>query len=83
MSTGLANITIDEEHSRAICEEIGDRLRVALDGPLPASPILDRLIARLIELDDHDSPSIVPAIDSASPGLKSASDSMNGTSIEA
>ena len=65
MSTALANIQIDEEHSRAICEEIGDRLRIALGGPPPASPVLDRLVARLIELDEHDSPSIVPAIDNA------------------
>ena len=65
MSTALANIQIDEEHSRAICEEIGDRLRIALGGPPPASAILDSLVARLIELDEHDCPSIVPAIDSA------------------
>lgn len=70
MSTGLANIRIDEEHSRAICEEIGDRLRVALGGPLPASPVLDSLIARLIELDEHDSPSIVPDIDDAEVGVE-------------
>lgn len=65
MSTALANVQIDEEHSRAICEEIGDRLRVALGGPLPASAVLDSLVARLIELGEHESPSIVPAIDNA------------------
>lgn len=83
MPTRLANIKIDDEHSRAICAEIGDRLRVAIGGYLPASPILDTLIARLIELDGHDSPSIVPSIDSASLGFKSASGSMNETLIEA
>jgi hypothetical protein len=30
MPTDLARIQIDEEHSRAICAEIGDRLRIAL-----------------------------------------------------
>ena len=57
------HIAIDETHSLAICTEIGERLRSVLDvnAPLPAS--LAVLVARLSELDFHESPSIVPAID--------------------
>ena len=67
-----AKIHISEEHSRAICEEIGDRLRIALSKLPPASPNLAKLMTRLGELDQHDSPSIVPSIDeiaSADPPL--------------
>ena len=72
MPRRLANIQMDEEHSRAICAEIGDRLRIALGAPLPIPPNLARLIDRLSELDNHDSPSIVPSIENASPVLGSA-----------
>jgi hypothetical protein len=63
MQRRLANIQMDEEHSRAICAEIGDRLRIALGAPGPIPPHLARLIAKLDELDEHDSPSIVPSIE--------------------
>lgn len=76
MSTRIATIQIDEEHSRAICAEIGDRLRIALGEPLPIPPNLARLIERLSELDHHDSPSLVPSIESVSPPLGSAPTSM-------
>jgi hypothetical protein len=59
-------IRISEEHSSAICAEVGDRLRIALSKLPPVSPELARLMARLSELDEHDSPSIVPSIDEAS-----------------
>ena len=55
---------IDSEHCRAICDEIGDRLRFVLDKE--ASPIpqrLQMLIDRLAELDRSQAPSIVPAMD--------------------
>lgn len=73
VSTAIANIRIDEEHSRAICMEIGERLRFALRDSLPIPQSLSKLIDRLAELDHHDSPSIVPSIESASPLLTSAS----------
>ena len=69
MSTRLASIQIDEEHSRAICAEIGDRLRIALGVPPPIPPDLARLIARLGELEHHDLPSIVPSVEEISPTL--------------
>ena len=69
MFTRLAPIQMDEEHSRAICAEIGDRLRIALGEPAPIPPNLARLIARLDELDHHDLPSIVPSVENISPTL--------------
>lgn len=57
-----ANIRMDQPHSRAICDEIGDRLRQILPpeaGPLP--PRLQRLLDRLA--DDEVSPSIVPSLE--------------------
>lgn len=72
VSTRIANIRMDEEHSRAICMEIGERLRFALGDNPPIPQSLSRLIDRLAELDHHDSPSIVPSIESASPVLTSA-----------
>jgi hypothetical protein len=61
-----AKIQISEEHSSAICAEIGDRLRIALNRLAPVSSDLARLITRLGELDEHHSPSIVPSIDEIS-----------------
>jgi hypothetical protein len=55
---------IDSGHCRAICDEIGDRLRILLDkeaGEIPRQ--LRLLIDRLAELDGEQAPSIVPAMD--------------------
>ena len=57
-------LQIDSSHCRAICDEIGERLRMALDreaAPLP--PRLQLLMARLVEQDPVQAPSIAPAID--------------------
>jgi hypothetical protein len=57
-------IHIDELHSRAICTEIGERLRALLSRnqtELPAS--IEARLNRLRELDDDYSPSIVPSMD--------------------
>ena len=52
---------VDSEHCRAICDEIGYRLRDILDRDAHApSPYLLRLVSRLGELD---APSIVPSIE--------------------
>jgi hypothetical protein len=56
-------LQIDSGHCRAICDEIGDRLRILLDkeaGRIPRS--LQVLVDRLAELDGTQSPSIVPAM---------------------
>jgi len=57
---------IDSGHCRAICDEIGDRLRILLNkesGELPQH--LRLLMGRLAELDSSQAPSIVPAMDDA------------------
>lgn len=62
MAKHLDNILIDETHSTAICNEIGERLHSMLvNAPMPAK--LVALLARFDELDFHESPSIVPVVD--------------------
>jgi len=56
-------LQLDSDHCRAICEEVGERLRIVLDretGELP--PRLQFLLARFAGLD-REAPSIVPAMD--------------------
>jgi hypothetical protein len=56
-------LQIDSGHCRAICDEIGDRLRILLDkeaGEIPR--YLQVLVDRLTELDGTQAPSIVPAM---------------------
>ena len=56
---------IDSEHCRAICDEIGARLRVILSRDLTALPVQLRvLMDRLAEQDDMIlAPSIAPSIE--------------------
>lgn len=64
LNTSGANAKIDSVHSRAICEEIGYRLSVALRREatdLP--PFLQSLVARLAEMEGDVAPSIVPCIE--------------------
>ena len=64
MSKRDLNIRIDQLHSRAICEEIGDRLRQIL--PLEVSPLPPRLrylLDRLADADGELAPSIVPSLE--------------------
>jgi hypothetical protein len=57
-------LQIDSGHCRAICDEIGDRLRILLDNePAEIPQRLRSLIDRLAELDGHRAPAIVPAMD--------------------
>ena len=57
-------LQLDSTHCRAICDEIGERLRIVLGREaLPLPPRLELLMARLIEQDLVRAPSIVPAID--------------------
>jgi hypothetical protein len=52
------NASIEAEHVRAICAEIGERLRIALDkSASPAPEYLMSLVARL-DHPTHRSPSI-------------------------
>jgi hypothetical protein len=55
---------IDSTHCRAICDEIGDRLRFVLYKEAGAVPQrLQMLIDRLAEQGREEAPSIVPAMD--------------------
>jgi hypothetical protein len=57
-------LQIDSGHCRAICDEIGDRLRIVLDRGASATPQrLQMLIDRLAALERAEAPSIVPAMD--------------------
>ena len=63
-SRDALQLRIDSGHCRAICDEIGDRLRILLDqepGEIPQR--LRMLMNRLAELDGEQAPSIVPAMD--------------------
>jgi hypothetical protein len=63
-SRDALQLHIDSGHCRAICDEIGDRLRIALDREASAiPPRLQMLLDRLAALERADAPSIVPAMD--------------------
>jgi hypothetical protein len=56
------NVDIDRTHIRAICNEIGERLRISLSGEIPELSLqMRRQLDQLRELDEDASPSIVPA----------------------
>lgn len=60
-------VQIDSGHCRAICDEIGDRLRILLDTEANEIPRQLRLLVdRLAELDGEQAPSIVPSLDDMS-----------------
>jgi hypothetical protein len=60
-------LEIDSLHCRAICEEIGDRLRIALRPVSEALPIrLQLLMDQLAELDCELAPSIAPSLEDMS-----------------
>jgi len=57
-------LQIDSEHCRAICDEIGERLRYHLRNDCAEiPPRLRLLIDRLAELDREQAPSLAPAMD--------------------
>jgi hypothetical protein len=62
--TGVS-IRIDTGHARAICDEIGDRLRACLDREMPEGlpARLQELVDRLAAADHRTAPSIVPSLD--------------------
>jgi hypothetical protein len=63
-SKDAAGLAFDGTHSRAICDEIGERLRDALSREVSEIPsFLRQLVDRLAELERVPAPSIVPSID--------------------
>jgi hypothetical protein len=66
--SNAANIRIDHVHSRAICDEIGERLREALRREsVELPPRLQLLVARLAELDGEVAPSIIASFEDMLP----------------
>ena len=58
-----AAVAIDSVHCRAICDEIGERLRFSHLRPLTELPTrLRELLDRLRDQELEDTPSIVPSI---------------------
>jgi hypothetical protein len=60
-----AGLQIDTIHARAICDEIGERLRTVLrrDAGQDLPPRLRDLMEQLAKADGEASPSIVPSLD--------------------
>jgi hypothetical protein len=59
----VVNLSLDHVHCKAICDEIGDRLRFMLRSELTDTPAyLSDLLNRFQELELRESPSIVPAL---------------------
>jgi hypothetical protein len=57
-------LAFDSKHSRAICDEIGERLRIVLSREVPEIPAsLFRLVEQLAEFERVSAPSIVPSTD--------------------
>jgi len=59
------NMQIEAVHSRAICDEIGDRLREILrrEATNELPPRLQHLMERLAEADRETAPSLVPSLE--------------------
>ncbi len=58
-----SSLQIDHEHCRAICDEIGERLRLILKPEAAELPErLSRLLQRLAEMEHEPAPSIVPSM---------------------
>jgi hypothetical protein len=63
-----ADVQIDRIHIRAICDEIGDRLRVILRREITElPPTVQSLVDRLAELDYEIAPPIVPSLEDMLP----------------
>ena len=70
-----ATVVLDSTHSRAICDEIGARLRDVLGRDASEIPsYLSRLVDRLAELERVPAPSIVPSINAMNTGDAGDSD---------
>jgi hypothetical protein len=60
-STNYPNVQIDSVHSRAICEEVGYRLRQFLNNTPVDHPRHVQLLDRMHRQDFDGAPSIVPS----------------------
>jgi hypothetical protein len=61
---GAQGLSIDHDHCRAICDEIGARLRVILKRETTDIPeYLQSLLSRFADMESDLSPSIAPSIE--------------------
>ena len=65
-------IRIDTKHCRAICDEVGERLRQHLDRNLTAPPQKILALLRELELSESEAPSIVPSFEDMDASLSFA-----------
>ena len=56
-------VRIGRKHCRAICDEVGERLRQHLDRNLTAPPQKILALLRELELTELEAPSIVPSFE--------------------
>jgi len=59
----MACVQIDSKHCRAICDEIGERLRQYIDRDPVALPLKLQNLLRALELSELEAPSLVPSLD--------------------
>lgn len=72
-------VTVSSRHLRAICEEVGYRIRLHLDNTsTDPSPRLRSLLLRFEQSDQIESPSIVPSVEDAECSVPLACDEVAG-----
>ncbi|KJC56443.1 hypothetical protein UP10_34550 [Bradyrhizobium sp. LTSPM299] len=59
----MSTVRISSEHCRAICDEVGERLRLYLDGRSAAPSQRIMALLRELELSELEAPSIVPSLE--------------------
>ena len=59
----MSAVRIDSSHCRAICDEVGERLRQLIDRSSTAPPQNILALLRKLELNEVEAPSIVPSLD--------------------
>jgi hypothetical protein len=65
-------MSIDIKHCRAICDEVGERLRQHLDRNFTAPPQKILALLRELELSELEAPSIVPSLEDMNAPLSAA-----------
>jgi hypothetical protein len=65
----MGAVHISSRHCRAICDEVGERLRQHLDGAQTAPSERILMLLRELEARETETPSIVPSLDDISAPL--------------
>jgi hypothetical protein len=59
----MSEVRISSKHCRAICDEVGERLRQSIDDDTAAPPPRLLALLRALELRELEAPSIVPSLE--------------------